>query len=124
MNKVTVIIETPKGSECKYSYDESLRQIKLKKLLPAGMVFPFDFGCIPGTKGGDGDPLDIIVISEFKSLAGCVMECRIIGAIKATQKEDGQKYVRNDRFIGIPEASVLYESISSFRALPKKILNE
>ena len=36
-----------------------MKGIILKKLLPEGMVFPFDFGLIPDTKGGDGDPLDV-----------------------------------------------------------------
>lgn len=83
MQLITAIVETPKGNAQKYDYDAESKWFKLKKILPAGMVFPFDFGFIPVTKGGDGDPLDIIIISEFKSFPGCAMECRIIGAITA-----------------------------------------
>ena len=46
-NKITVIVETPKGCGHKYDYDAITNQFRLKKLLPAGMVFPFDFGFIP-----------------------------------------------------------------------------
>lgn len=52
------IIETQKGSSNKYAYDPEDRIFQLKKVLPAGMAFPYDFGFVPSTKGGDGDPLD------------------------------------------------------------------
>src|ERR1700712_5031895 len=105
MKPVTAIIETPKGSGEKYNYDEKQRYFKLGKILPAGLVFPFDFGFIPDTKGEDGDPLDIIVISELASFPGCAMDCRIIGAIKAEQTEKNGETLRNDRFLGVPEVS-------------------
>ena len=65
MQTITAIVETPKDSNAKYNYDAQYNGFKLKKLLPAGMVFPFDFGFIPGTKGEDGDALDIVIISEI-----------------------------------------------------------
>jgi inorganic pyrophosphatase len=88
---LTVVVETPKGSTEKYNYDQEQHFLKLKKILPAGMVFPYDFGFIPNTKGEDGDPLDIIIISEFKSFPGCRMDCRIAGAILAEQDEKKEK---------------------------------
>lgn len=57
------------------------------------MMFPFDFGYIPGTKGGDGDPLDIVVIADFGTVTGYIMDCRIIGAILADQTESGGKTI-------------------------------
>jgi hypothetical protein len=66
MKTITAIIETPKGSAEKYSYDPKTTLFKLKKILPMGMFFPFDFGFIPHTKGQDGDPLDIILQSKPK----------------------------------------------------------
>src|ERR1051325_6834357 len=98
---ITAIVETPRGSAQKYDYDKKKKWFKLKKMMPAGMVFPFDFGFIPGTKGGDGDPLDVVIISELKSFPGCCMDCNVIGGFKATQTENG-KTVRNDRFFVIP----------------------
>jgi hypothetical protein len=53
---IVVIIETPKGSRNKYAFDVKERIFALKKVLPAGMSFPYDFGFIPATIGGDGDP--------------------------------------------------------------------
>ena len=55
MKTITVIVETPKGSAQKYDYDKKNKWFKLKKIMPAGMVFPFDFGFIPNTKDGGND---------------------------------------------------------------------
>jgi inorganic pyrophosphatase len=123
MDTITAVIETPKGSAEKYNYDPKTKFFKLKKILPAGMVFPYDFGFIPGTKGEDGDPLDIIVISEFESFPGCMVECRIIGAIIAEQSEKKKK-IRNDRFLAIPEEAKSFSNIRSIEDLPKQMLKE
>jgi len=48
---VTAIVESPKGCGYKYDYEPAIRKFKLKKILPAGLVFPFDFGFVPDTKG-------------------------------------------------------------------------
>lgn len=118
-----VIIETPRGSTEKYDYDPDLKFFRLKKMLPKGMVFPYDFGFIPGTKGEDGDPLDVIVISEFHSFPGCVIKCKLIGGIEAEQsdKKNSKKMIRNDRFIGVPEVSAMFGSMND---LPETILKE
>jgi inorganic pyrophosphatase len=88
------------------------------------LVFPFDFGFIPGTKGEDGDPLDIIVISEMASFPGCVIDCRIIGAIKAEQTERDGKTMRNDRFLAIPDVSQQFITINEADDLPEGIMKQ
>jgi inorganic pyrophosphatase len=123
---VDVVIETPKGSAQKYDYDERTHFFKMKKILPSGMVFPYDFGFIPDTKGQDGDPLDVIVISEFNSFPGCLMKCRIIGGIMAEQsKEKGKKErIRNDRFLAVPHCSNIFEKVRTISDLPKDITSQ
>ncbi|HET6255258.1 MAG TPA: inorganic diphosphatase [Puia sp.] len=122
---VNVVIETPKGSAQKYDYDPESRFFKLRKILPSGMVFPYDFGFIPDTKGEDGDPLDVIVISEFNSFPGIMIKCRIIGGIKAEQSEGkGGKMIRNDRFLAIPKCSNIFEKVQSMNDLPEQIMNQ
>lgn len=83
---INCLVETPKGYGVKYVYDPKLGRLSMKKLLPAGWVFPFDFGFIPGTLGEDGDPLDIVMISEIPSFPGCSVDCRIIGGLKVFKK--------------------------------------
>ncbi len=124
MHCIDVIIETPKGSGQKYNYDPSSHIFKLKKILPHGMVFPYDFGFIPGTKGEDGDPLDVIVISELPSFPGCVINARIVGGIKAIQsREAGKKeMIRNDRYLAVPEAPTPFSKPKD--DLPEPIFRE
>jgi inorganic pyrophosphatase len=123
INVMEVIIETPRGSTEKYDYDRKHHCFKLKKILPSGMVFPYDFGFIPGTKGEDGDPLDVIVISEYKSFPGCLMDCRIIGAILAEQQSENGK-IRNDRYLAVPTLSSIFEDIQTIQQLPRNKLKE
>jgi inorganic pyrophosphatase len=121
---VTVLIESPKGDNQKFDYDPETQRFRLSKILPAGLVFPFDFGMIPGTKGEDGDPLDMIVISESGTFPGCLVDCRIIGALQAEQTERNGDTMRNDRFIGIPEVSQLFSAVLTLNDLPENILNQ
>ncbi|QDW26287.1 inorganic diphosphatase [Pedobacter sp. KBS0701] len=119
-----VIIETPKGSRQKFDYEPESGSFLLSKLMPAGTVFPFDFGFIPGTIGDDGDPFDVMLISELNTFTGCVVDCRIIGGIKAQQREKDGKITRNDRFIAVPEISLAYEKLNSLKEIPEKLLKE
>ena len=65
-----MIIETPKGSRNKYAYDPQERIFELRKVLPAGMAFPY-FGFVPSTTAGDGDPLDVLVLMDEPAFPGC-----------------------------------------------------
>src|SRR5258708_13562740 len=120
MFTIDVVIETPKGSAQKYDYVPNTPFFKLKKILPSGMVFPYDFGFVPKTKGEDGDPLDVIVISEFNSFPGIIIKCRLIGGIKAEQSEEegSKKMIRNDRFLAIPKCSNIFQNIGKMKELP------
>ena len=61
---VNAIVDTPKGGRNKFSYDQKSGLFKLGGPLPVGAVFPFDFGYVPSTRGGDGDPLDILILMD------------------------------------------------------------
>jgi inorganic pyrophosphatase len=76
---VNVIVETPRGSRNKFAYDDELAIIRLKKVLPAGMEFPYDFGFIPSTRAADGDPLDALLLMDESAHPGTLMRCRLIG---------------------------------------------
>ncbi len=115
---INVVIDTPRGSANKYNYDESLRTFRISRLLPAGMHFPFDFGSVPGTCAEDGDPLDVLVLLDAPSFPGCLVTVRLIGGIRARQRERG-RLIRNDRLIGVPETPVNPAGTRSIRSLPK-----
>jgi inorganic pyrophosphatase len=120
---IDIVIETPKGCRNKYTYDENVKAFKLKKILPAGAVFPFDFGFIQNTKGGDGDPLDVLVIMDEPAYPGCIVECRIIGALKAKQSEK-KKTEENDRLIAVSIVSNSYSDVKKLEDVNKNILDE
>ncbi len=123
MHTLDVIVETPKNNRYKYTYEPETKRFKMKKVLPAGLVFPYDFGYIPDTLAEDGDPIDILIFSDQGFIQGCVVECKIIGAIKAEQTEQGNT-VRNDRIIGIPVLSDLHQQVKSLHDISEKILKE
>src|SRR2546430_16564376 len=91
---LNVLIETSKGSRNKLKYNPEQGLFELSKVLPRGLVFPFDFGFIPATVGDDGDPLDVLVLLDEPVPAGCKIAARLIGVIEAGQSEAGEP-VRN-----------------------------
>ena len=117
--KVTVVIETPRHSIGKYIYDGKEKCFRLKKILPLGMSFPYDFGMIKGTKAEDGDPLDAMVITECDTYPGVQLDCRVIGALLANQTSQGQKTLRNDRYFLIPVDSFVFEHIKDMKDFSK-----
>jgi inorganic pyrophosphatase len=79
------LVETPKGSRNKYAFDPDQRIFELKKVLPAGMAFPYDFGFVPSTVAEDGDPVDVLVLMDEPAFPGCLLRCRLIGIIEGEQ---------------------------------------
>jgi len=119
---INVVIETPKGSRVKYAFQPETGLFELKRALPEGMVFPFNFGFIPSTLAEDGDPLDILILNEEELVPGCVLKARVECAIKAQQIEDGTT-TRNDRLIGLAvleETPTFMETVT----IQEKTLNE
>ncbi|MGH7978293.1 MAG: inorganic diphosphatase [Limisphaerales bacterium] len=97
---INAIIETPKGSAIKYSYSSKSNLFRAKRTLPRGMIFPFNFGFVPGTLAADGDPLDILIVDSAEFVFGCLVKTRILAVIEAEQTENG-KMVRNDRIVAM-----------------------
>lgn len=115
-----VVIETPRGSQNKYSYDEEQRVFVLKAALPVGMVFPFDFGFVPRTTGGDGDPLDVLVLMDAPAFPGCALLARLLGVMKTEQVVEGRTE-RNDRLVAVADATQLYRDIKSLQDIPEAV---
>ena len=114
---LNVVIETPQGSRNKYKYDEKRGLFKLGKVLPMGMAFPFDFGFLPNTVGGDGDPLDVLVLSDSPAFPGCLVESRLLGVLEAEQTHEGRTN-RNDRLLAVAAESHDYALARTLEDLP------
>jgi inorganic pyrophosphatase len=118
-----VIIETPKGSRNKFAFDDKQNIFALKKVLPAGMTFPYDFGFLPKTLAPDGDPIDVLLLMDEPAYPGIAVRSRLIGIIEGEQL-DGKKRIRNDRLVAVAEANHMYANIKSLRDLPGHFLHE
>ncbi len=122
-DRVTVVIETPKGSPNKYGYDHAIAAFRLNAVLPEGTIFPFDFGFIPSTLGEDGDPLDVLVFLDAPTPVGCVIPARLIGVITVRQKEDG-RWIDNDRLLAVAAQSHTSSHIETIDDLRPHLLDE
>jgi inorganic pyrophosphatase len=120
---IRVVIETPKGSRNKYAFDEEHRVFELKKVLPAGMTFPYDFGFVPSTLAEDGDPIDVLVLMDEPAFPGCLLKCRLIGVIEGEQGDKKEK-VRNDRIVAVEKQNHSWADIKVIDDLGKKFLRE
>lgn len=120
---VRVVIETPKGSRNKFAFDPKEQIFELKKVLPAGMTFPYDFGFVPSTKAADGDPVDVLVLMDEPAFAGCALTCRLIGVIEGEQR-DKKGWLRNDRIVAIEEGAHSWSETRSIDDLGKEFRKE
>lgn len=120
---LVVIVETPKDSRSKYAYDKEIGAFALKFVLPQDMSFPIDFGFVPSTLADDGDPLDAIVLLDKSLAVGTKLTARVVGAIKAKEREKGGKWERNDRLITAATHAHTYEGARSIGDINPELLD-
>jgi len=118
-----VIVETPKGSRNKFAFDEKQKIFAVKKVLPAGMTFPYDFGFLPSTLAPDGDPIDVLLLMDEPAFPGIAVRARLIGIIEGEQN-DGKKKIRNDRLLAVAEMNHEYAYIRKLEDLPRQFIHE
>lgn len=98
---LNIVVDTAKGQHSKYKYDAKLGLFRFQKLLPLGQSFPFNFGFLPSTTGGDDDPLDVLLLGEEPIPIGTLVLGAILGVLEAEQTQEG-KTNRNDRVLAAP----------------------
>lgn len=81
-----VTIEIPKGQRNKYELDHASGRIRLDRMLFTSTRYPADYGFIDNSLGGDGDPLDALVLVEEPTFPGCLIRCRAIGMFNMTDE--------------------------------------
>lgn len=118
-----VVIETPKGSRNKFAFDAKAHIFELKRVLPAGMAFPYDFGFVPSTMAEDGDPIDVLVLMDEPAFPGCVLTCRPIGVIEGEQLDQKDK-IRNDRIVAVEQDAHSWADIRAIDDLGKEFCRE
>ncbi len=113
---IKVFVEIPIGSGVKYEVDEETNELKVDRFLYTAFRYPFNYGYIMGTKGGDSDPLDAVVLSSEPVVPGVVMKCHAIGVLE-TEDEEGV----DAKVIAVPTAKIdpfygIYEDIKDVPA--------
>jgi inorganic pyrophosphatase len=118
---VLAVIEAAAQSRCKFKFEARRGVFQLHNVLPIGTSFPHSFGFIPATLGEDGDPLDIVVLTDEPPPVATVIPCRLIAILEAEQAEDGKK-IRNDRLLAVAVSSERYASCRNRKDIEEPVL--
>jgi inorganic pyrophosphatase len=102
---LNAIVETPRGSRNKFSYDPESWLFRLTAVLPEGSAFPHAFGFVPSTLGDDGDPLDVMILMDEPVYPGVLVPARLIGVIRARQTDANGEVAQNDRLLAVSNDS-------------------
>ncbi len=119
-----VIVESPRGASLKLAYEASLRMFSISRALPLGVVYPFDWGFIPGTRGDDGDPIDAMALHDAASFPGVLLPCRVLGMVEVVQREGKGKPEINNRVIATPLWHTPLKELVEARDLPARARKE
>ena len=119
--EILVHIEISKNSNIKYEFDQDLNMLVCDRVLPSSFVFPFNYGFVPKTLSGDGDPIDVILYMEESLVPNCLIKCVIIGALE-TADEKGEDI----KLICVPVKNVSHTEsyIKSISDLPPHFLTK
>jgi inorganic pyrophosphatase len=118
-NIVYAVVEVPKGSRNKYEYSKSAGVIKLDRVLYSPLHYPGDYGFIPQSYYGDGDPLDILVMMSEATFPGCVIEARPIGMLRLIDKGEN-----DDKVLAVPATDPQFEDIHELADLSRHFPQE
>lgn len=114
--EINVIIEVPMGADpVKYEMDKDSGAIVVDRFVQTAMHYPCNYGFIPHTLSLDGDPADVLVISRFPLVPGCVIAARPIGVL--LMEDDGGK---DEKIIAVPTTKLdpFYANIKETVDLP------
>jgi inorganic pyrophosphatase len=121
-NDFNVIIEIPAHADpVKYEVDKESGAIFVDRFMGTAMHYPCNYGYIPHTIAGDGDPVDVLVVSQFALPPGVVVRCRPVGMLAMTDEagEDAKVLA-----VPVDKLTPMYRSVESPRDLPQITLDQ
>ena len=122
-NHVNVVIEIAMDSQnpIKYEIDKESSTIFVDRFIATSMRYPCNYGFIPHTLSEDGDPIDVLVISDFPVIPGVVIESKPIGVL-IMEDEKG----KDEKIIAVPvkKLNSIYSDFNSIKDVPKSLLNK
>jgi inorganic pyrophosphatase len=119
MAEYDVVIEIPRGSRNKYEVDHETGRVFLDRVLFTTFVYPVDYGFFEGTLGGDGDPLDALVLLEYPVYPGVGVKVRPVGVLKMSD-EAGM----DEKIIAVPYKDPRWTHIQELEDVPEQTRNE
>jgi inorganic pyrophosphatase len=120
MKKLIFYIEIPAHSSVKYEVDEETGILMADRFLHTQMTYPTNYGYIVGTKGKDGDPVDVLVLSSQAVVPGIGIKGHIIGMLEMEDEEG-----IDTKIIAVPDKKVdpIYGTWESIADVPKHVLD-
>ena len=117
-----VIIEISAHSEpVKYEVDKESGAIFVDRFMGTAMHYPCNYGYIPHTIAGDGDPVDVLVVTQFALPPGVVVRCRPVGMLAMTDEAGADAKVLA---VPVDKLTTMYRSVESPRDLPQITLDQ
>lgn len=113
---INVMVEVPIGGEpVKYEMDKDANTLIVDRILYTSMRYPGNYGFVPHTLSGDGDPVDVLIANHRPLIPGCVINCTPIGILHMTDEAGA-----DEKLIAVPSArvSALFEKTKSIHDLP------
>jgi inorganic pyrophosphatase len=93
-DEINVVVEIPKDAEpVKYEVDKASGAIFVDRILSTPMRYPCNYGYVPHTVCGDGDPADVLVILPLPLIPGSVIRCRPVGVLKMSDEAGGDEKI-------------------------------
>jgi len=121
-DEINVIIEIPSHADpIKYEVDKLSGTVFVDRFMGTSMAYPCNYGYVPRTIAGDGDPVDVLVVAPFALLPGVVIPCRPVGLLKM-EDESGE----DAKILAVPLHSVtsLYDNVATYLDLPLMLLRQ
>ena len=119
---INVIIEVPQHADpIKYELDKESQAFFVDRFMHTAMHYPCNYGFVPNTLSEDGDPVDVLVVSKFALMTGCVVPCRPVGVLKM---EDEKGIDAKILAVPVPSVKPIYEDVRGPEDMPKFLLDQ
>ncbi len=121
-NYVNVIIEVPMNADpVKYEMDKDSGAIFVDRFVATPMFYPCNYGFVPNTLSDDGDPCDVLVVSDYPVVPGAVISAKPVGVL-IMEDEKGM----DEKIIAVPgkKLNSQYENVESYEQLPETLINK
>ena len=120
--EVNVVIEVPIGGEpIKYEMDKDAGALVVDRFLYTSMRYPGNYGFIPHTLSGDGDPCDVVVANTRAIVPGAIMSCRIVGVLLMEDEAGG-----DEKLLAVPSSKLTQrdDKVKNYPDLPDITLKQ